>query len=126
MLVASPGRAAALPARSAKPTIAYVLDVHKDGLMKLNMSTGTFGFLSLGFTPGTIAITPDGKTAYVGSGTNVYPVTLPSGPVGAPLSVGGVVNAIAITPNGRTVYAVQTGGLTPSRSLRTWSARQSR
>ncbi|HWF74310.1 MAG TPA: choice-of-anchor D domain-containing protein [Solirubrobacteraceae bacterium] len=72
----------------------------------------------LGPHPFSIAITPDGSTAYVGdagAGTSdsVYPIPLPSGPVGSPITVGGAVVGIAIAPDGSMVYATTGSGVTP-------------
>ena len=53
-----------------------------------------------------IAITPDGKTAYVANeGSNtVTPITVATGTAGTPITVGSTPDAIAITPNGQTAY----------------------
>ena len=47
-----------------------------------------------------IAITPDGKTAYVANSADatVTPINLATGTPGAPISVGSYPQAIAITP----------------------------
>jgi len=56
-----------------------------------------------------IAITPDGRTAYVvdsgqGNGDTVTPINLATGKPGRPIKVGKDPAAITITPNGRTAY----------------------
>jgi YVTN family beta-propeller protein len=58
-----------------------------------------------------IAITPDGKTAYVASfyPAAVTPITLATGRPGKPISVGRFPAAIAITPNGKTAYVASFG-----------------
>jgi YVTN family beta-propeller protein len=58
--------------------------------------------------PGAIAITPDGRTAYVADAftATVTPVDLATGVTGAPISVAddGAVSSIAISPSGATAY----------------------
>jgi DNA-binding beta-propeller fold protein YncE len=60
-----------------------------------------------------VAVTPDGKTAYVVSAsartTRVTPVATATNTAGKPISIGGIgrltdETAIAITPDGRTAY----------------------
>ena len=56
--------------------------------------------------PGGIAITPDGKTAYIAnvdSGT-VTPITMATNTTGEPIRVGKAPGPIAITPDGKTAY----------------------
>ena len=58
-----------------------------------------------------IAITPDGKTAYVandGSGT-VTPIATATNTAGPPITVGSDPYAIAITPDGKTAYVANYG-----------------
>jgi YVTN family beta-propeller protein len=58
-----------------------------------------------------IAITPDGKTAYVanaGDGT-VTPIDLTNNTAGTPIGVGSDPDAIAITPDGKTAYVANGG-----------------
>ncbi|MDE3082745.1 MAG: beta-propeller fold lactonase family protein [Acidobacteriota bacterium] len=53
-----------------------------------------------------VAITPNGRTAYVTNslGNTIVPVNLATGTVGAPVRVGSGPAAIAISPTGRTAY----------------------
>jgi hyaluronoglucosaminidase len=89
-------------------------------------------------TPGHIAITPNGKTAYVvitaivGAGSvGVVPIQTATGKPGKPIPVGFFPFRIAITPNGKTAYATSNSGLTrstlppipPARRSRGWAAR---
>jgi len=62
--------------------------------------------ISVGAGPYSIAITPDGATAYVAnySDDTVTPITVATNTAGAPISVGGASAAIAITPDGATAY----------------------
>ncbi len=56
--------------------------------------------------PMGVAITPDGRTAYVTNslGNSIVPITLATSSVGAPVRVGSAPAAIAIASNGRTAY----------------------
>jgi DNA-binding beta-propeller fold protein YncE len=68
-------------------------------------------------TPATsgIAITPDGRTAYVASEDNigdmdtVIPIDVRTRTAGHPITVGQFPSGVAVTPNGRTVYVVDSG-----------------
>jgi PKD repeat protein len=112
-------------APSAKPALVYFTDDNKDTLVRLNVATAKPSYLPLDFTPGLMAITPNGKTAYIGDhGLNrVFPVALPAGPVGAPITVGAAgtsITGIAVSPNGATAYVTSDelsnftlGSLTP-------------
>ena len=63
-----------------------------------------------------IAITPDGKTAYIATSAytagscagcavgTVIPVATATGTPGKPIDIGGTPVAIAITPDGKTAY----------------------
>ena len=81
-------------------------------------AVGTAITTGLGPHPFWIAITPDGTKAYVGdagSGTTgkVYPVSLPAGTVGTPISVGASTTGIAITPDGTKAYAASGANVVP-------------
>jgi DNA-binding beta-propeller fold protein YncE len=69
------------------------------------LATGVAGTaITAGEQPSSIAITPDGSTAYVtdyGSGL-VTPITLATGAAGTPLNVGPEPSAIALIPAGVT------------------------
>jgi DNA-binding beta-propeller fold protein YncE len=63
---------------------------------------------------GQIAITPDGKTAYVTTGSSVTPINMATGTPGTPIHVGGgVTRGIAITPDGKTAYVTTGSSVTP-------------
>ncbi len=72
--------------------------------------------IQVGPGPGAVAITPNGKWAYVAdTGTPVHPVNyvvpinLATGKVGSPIHTGISPMAIAITPNGKWAYVADTG-----------------
>jgi len=67
--------------------------------------------IKVGHRPRLIAITPDGKTAYVvNQGGTVTPIATATNTPGKPIKVGGQpYSAIAITPDGKTVYVANTG-----------------
>lgn len=63
--------------------------------------------VGVGADPSAIAITPNGKTAYVAllSDDEVLPVSTATNKPGKPIKVGSGPAALVITPNGKTVYA---------------------
>ena len=83
-----------------------------DTVTPISTATDTPGRpITVGAFPFAIAITPDGKTAYVviaGSGT-VTPIATATNTPGHPIPVGREPLAIAITPDGRTAYVVSCG-----------------
>src|SRR5262249_60403940 len=63
---------------------------------------------------GAIAITPDGRTAYVvASSGAVTPIRTATNKALKPIRVGTNASGIAITPNGRTAYVTGSLGATP-------------
>lgn len=97
---------------------AYAVDGYGD-IVPVNLASGSVGkgiVVPLG-TAGPIAITPNGETAYVITGTggnvgrgpemaDISPVDLVTGNSGNPIVVPNDANDIAISPNGRTVYVL--------------------
>ena len=66
----------------------------------------------MGDGPQGIAITPDGKTAYVANyraGT-VTPIQIATNKALPAITVGNAPQTIAITPDGKTVYVVNNNG----------------
>jgi DNA-binding beta-propeller fold protein YncE len=59
-----------------------------------------------------MAITPDGKTIYVGGDepNTVIPVSTVTDTAGKPIQIGQVPSEILITPNGKTAYVLPLGG----------------
>ena len=74
--------------------------------------------INAGESPGAIAITPDGKTAYVLSQRGVVPISTATNEPGKPVNAGKDLTGIAITPNGKTAYVVSTfsATVTPIRT----------
>ena len=68
-----------------------------------------------------IAITPDGRTAYLYGGPNVIPISLRSGRVLRPIFVANEnwVQDLVISPNGKTAYAIPGSGFLLPISTRT-------
>ena len=90
----------------------------------INTATDTPGtpikFDTTGGTFGQIAITPDGKTAYVTTGSTVTPINTATGTPGTPIhlagrarSFGGFWGQIVITPDGKTAYVLTGSSVTP-------------
>ena len=66
--------------------------------------------IKVGLAPGPIAITPNGKTAYVALGLRwVTPINTATNKPGRAIKDGNDPTAIAITPNGKTVYVTNCG-----------------
>ena len=68
--------------------------------------------------PGLIAVTPDGKTAYVvivGHPGAVVPIATATNTPGPPIEIGNHPDGIVITPDGKTVYVanINSGTVTP-------------
>ena len=106
---------------------AYVANLNDNTVTPIDLATGRAGtpiFVGIGSYPGAVAITPDGKTAYVAnisSDATLTPIDLATGRTGTPIQLGpGGAHAIAvaITPDGKTAYltegtAVSEGTVTP-------------
>ena len=96
----------AAPAWAATSHTAYVVNVGGT-VTPIDTSTNTAGTpIVVGSGPEGVAITPDGKTAYVanmGLGS-VTPIDTSTNTAGTPIAVGSGPDAIAITPDGKTAY----------------------
>src|SRR5215472_4781619 len=92
-----------------RPTGAVMYVAASNGMTPVETATNTRGKpIKIGAIPAAIAITPDGKTAYVADehpGT-VTPVAIATNTPGKPIEIGGFPWAIAITPDGKTAYIV--------------------
>ena len=83
----------------------------------ISTATNTAGqAIKVGAGPDTIAITPDGKTAYVANGISdtVTPIRTATNTALKAITVGIDPIAIAITPDGTTAYVANIGGITYS------------
>ena len=71
--------------------------------------------IRVGSSPSDIAITPDGKTAYVASGGagTVTPIATATNTAGKPIRVGELPDDIAITPDGKTAYVASGSSARP-------------
>jgi YVTN family beta-propeller protein len=67
--------------------------------------------IKVGSYPEAVAITPNGKTAYVTNleGNSVTPIEVASNKAGPEIKVGSDPLGIAITPNGKTAYVANAG-----------------
>jgi len=89
----------------------YVANQGSGTVTPINVATNTAGkpIKIGGFDPVVLAITPDGRTVYVGGSGSVTPINVATNKPGKPITIGGGVFDLAVTPDGTTVYAV-TGG----------------
>jgi DNA-binding beta-propeller fold protein YncE len=116
-------RPTASPARAAGcPVAAYVLSTDPSGAVTpIRVATNEAGpVIPIGNYPGLIAVTPDGKTAYVSSNSGLTPIRTATGTAGPAITVGDDINYIAFTPDGKTAYvaidAVGDTGVVPVRT----------
>ncbi len=99
-------------AYASPQSTAYVANLNSDSVTPIDTATNTAGTpITVGTRPYSIAITPDGSTAYVvndgsgGTGT-VTPIDTATNTAGTPITVGSGPTGIAITPDGSTAYVV--------------------
>ena len=87
---------------------AYIANTGANTVTPVTTATNTAGPpITVGRFPDPIAITPNGKTAYIanGDGTGtVTPITTATNTAHLPITVGNGPSAIAITPNGKTAH----------------------
>ena len=88
------------------PAGAVMYVVAPSGVIPVATATNTLGRpIKIGAIPAGIAITPDGRTAYIAEGNRtVTPVATATNTPGRPIKIGGYPAAIAITPDGKTAY----------------------
>jgi DNA-binding beta-propeller fold protein YncE len=92
-----------------RPTGAIMYVAASNGMTPIATTTNTRGKpIKIGAIPTAIAITPDGKTAYIADEhpATVTPLATATGTPGKPIEIGGFPWAVAITPDGRTAYIV--------------------
>jgi DNA-binding beta-propeller fold protein YncE len=96
---------------------AYVLDAGiedtiTDTVTPVNTVTNTPGKpIKVGNSPGSMAITPDGRTVYVSSSLGIVPINTATNKAGKALK--GLTGPIAITPDGKTAYVSGSRGIVP-------------
>jgi YVTN family beta-propeller protein len=97
--------------------VAYVVNEGSNTVTPISTATNTAGKpIKVGQGPSAIAITPNGKTAYVVNGAqSVTPISTATNTPGKPITVGGIPLSVAITPNGETAYVTNSyeGAVTP-------------
>lgn len=93
---------------AVSPNGASVVVSNSEGSTVSVISTAsrTVTSLGVGQRPGAIAITPNGKAAYVASGHHVVSIDLATSParIGSTISVGNGPVGIAVTANGRRAF----------------------
>lgn len=95
---------------------AYVVNSGLDTVSVVLLAQGRVSSSSIqlprGTRPSAIAIGPDGTRAYVAAYATgqVFPITLPSGIVGAPITVGPGPTGLALTPDGLHLFVANSGG----------------
>ncbi|HET7017027.1 MAG TPA: serine/threonine-protein kinase [Streptosporangiaceae bacterium] len=116
ILVAGTAITAKIISQPAAQSTAYVASAGTGTVTPIDVATGHAGTpIRVGDGADAIAITPDGKTAFVanygsnGSGNTVIPIDVATGHAGSPIRVGNGPDAIAITPDGRTAYVANYG-----------------
>lgn len=113
VLACGTGYAAATTApapASGSPRTVYVADAPPGAasgkVVPVDAATHTAGQpVKVGPSPISIAITPDGSTAYVAhQGGTVTPIATATDTAGQPIAIGHSADDIAITPDGATAY----------------------
>ena len=92
-----------------RPTGAIMYVAASNGMTPVATATSKRGKpIKIGAIPAAIAMTPDGKTAYIANvhPATVTPVATATNTPGKPIEIGGFPWAVAITPDGRTAYIV--------------------
>jgi WD40-like Beta Propeller Repeat len=87
----------------------------KDLIQCVDLATGTVGkpvTVPHPLFASTVALAPDGRSAYVTSDNLLVPVDLVTGSAGRPIQTPVLIGAIALSPDGRTAYA---GNLKPKQ-----------
>jgi YVTN family beta-propeller protein len=89
---------------------AYVSDFSGNVVTPFDIAAGTVGFPISVQHPLTIAVTPDGRTAYVSTLTGVTPIDTATNTPEPTIAVPGSPGFVAITPDGATAYVAENGG----------------
>ena len=98
--------------------LALVANYSSNTVTPIDLSNGKMlSSIAAGDGPAGIAITPDGKTAYVTDagtspvGTTITPINLQTRRALAPITVGAGPQGIAITPDGQTAWVALAGAV---------------
>jgi YVTN family beta-propeller protein len=103
--------ALALPS-FASARVAYVTGSSiyaNSNVVPVELSTGTVGAeipIQFEGSPSDVAISPDGKTAYVTGGEELWPIDVATNTVGTPITVVPCPRSIAIKRDGSSIYVV--------------------
>jgi DNA-binding beta-propeller fold protein YncE len=95
-------------AAATGPDYTIVEAMGIEGVVRVDTATGAVspmsGVVKEFQRDGSVAITPDGRTAYVAHDTTLTPVSVASGSVGTSIEVGPGAGAVAISPDGSVAY----------------------
>ena len=106
------GRSIGGVAEAATPNgkMVYVVTLSTNRVTPISTATNTAGKpIKVGKEPDAIAITPDGRTAYVASSGTVTPIATATNTASQPVTINPVAGynvaaSPAITPDGKTIY----------------------
>src|SRR5690348_2494650 len=104
--------ATAAPPAAAHTQASLARPGHRaDGMGRQLLALRTGKAIHVGHSPCAIAITPNGRTAYVVNcdDDTLTPISLATGTPKPAINFGRTPGAIAITPNGRTAYVTNEG-----------------
>jgi YVTN family beta-propeller protein len=99
--------ASAVPALARQPAhpAAYIANYGSNKVTAIDATTSkVMATIRVGSRPGPVAVTPDGKTAYVATSRGVVPVDTATNTAGPVIRDAKGAGAIAITPDGKTAY----------------------
>src|SRR5262249_60558520 len=105
--IRGPGSAGHRPAASTAYTIYVEIfgpPAGQDGLVPISTATNTPGKPIHIRSMSGVAITPDGKTIYAGTGDTAIPISTATNKPGRPIHFRGRVSTIAVNPDGKTAY----------------------
>jgi YVTN family beta-propeller protein len=107
--------AAAGPGHARQPAhvTAYIANYGTNKVTAIDTTTSkVMTTIRVGSFSGPIAVTPDGKTAYVATSRGVVPVDTATNTAGPVIRDAKGAGAIAITPDGKTAYIIADGQVT--------------
>ena len=106
-IIRGSGSAGHVPAASTVYTVYVEIfgpPAARDGLVPISTATSKPGKPIRIRDMSGVAITPDGKTIYAGTGDTVIPISTATNTPGRPIPFRGQVSAIATNPAGKTAY----------------------